>query len=100
MKIALIGVTGRVGTRLATELLSRGHAVTGIALHVPTEARAGVQVLQADAADPNSLAPRLVGNDAVISRLAVRDLKCGRLDHRGKDGGCQKASRCGRSRQS
>ncbi len=29
MKIALIGVTGRVGTRLATELLSRGHAVTG-----------------------------------------------------------------------
>ena len=67
MKIALIGVTGRVGTRLATELLSRSHAVTGIALHVPTEARAGVRVLQADATDPNSLAPRLVGNDAVIS---------------------------------
>jgi uncharacterized protein len=67
MKIALIGVTGRVGTRLATELLSRGHAVTGIALHVPTEPRAGVPVLQADATDPNSLAPRLKGNDAVIS---------------------------------
>lgn len=67
MKIALIGVTGRVGTRLATELLSRGHAVTGIALHVPTETRAGVRVLQADATDPNSIAPRLVGGDAVIS---------------------------------
>ena len=67
MKIALIGVTGRVGSRLATELLSRGHAVTGIALHVPTEARAGITVLQADATDPSSLAPRLVGHDAVIS---------------------------------
>lgn len=67
MKIALIGVTGRVGSRLATELLSRGHAVTGIALHAPTEARAGLTVLQADATDPNSLTPRLVGHDAVIS---------------------------------
>ena len=67
MKIALIGVTGRVGSRLATELLSRGHAVTGIALHVPPVARAGLPAVQADAADPNSLAPRLVGHDAVIS---------------------------------
>lgn len=31
MKIALIGVSGRVGSRLLTELLSRGHSVTGIA---------------------------------------------------------------------
>jgi uncharacterized protein len=67
MKIALIGVTGRVGSRLATELLSRGHAVTGIALHVPTDVRAGITILQADATDPDSLAPRLVGHDAVIS---------------------------------
>jgi len=67
MKIALIGVTGRVGSRLATELLSRGHAVAGIALRVPTDVRAGITVLQADATDPNSLAPRLVGHDAVIS---------------------------------
>jgi putative NADH-flavin reductase len=67
MKIALIGVTGRVGSRLARELRSRGHAVTGIALHVPTEANVGVPVLQADATDPNSLAPRLRGNDAAIS---------------------------------
>ena len=42
MKIALIGVTGRVGSRLATELLSRGHAVTGIALHVPPDVRPGL----------------------------------------------------------
>ena len=31
MKVALIGIGGRVGSRLATELLARGHSVTGIA---------------------------------------------------------------------
>jgi NAD(P)-dependent dehydrogenase (short-subunit alcohol dehydrogenase family) len=31
---ALVGVTGRVGSRLATELLSRSRALTGVALHV------------------------------------------------------------------
>jgi uncharacterized protein len=42
MKIALIGVTGRVGSRLATELPSRGHAVTGVARHVhATNAKSG-----------------------------------------------------------
>jgi putative NADH-flavin reductase len=67
MKIALVGATGRVGTRLVTELLSRGHAVTGIALHLPADVRAGITILQADATRPASLAPRLVGHDAVIS---------------------------------
>jgi putative NADH-flavin reductase len=67
MKIALIGATGRVGSRLATELLSRGHDVAGIALHVPKDARAGITILQADATKPDSLAPRLVDHDVVIS---------------------------------
>ncbi|MCD0505521.1 NAD-dependent epimerase/dehydratase family protein, partial [Bordetella petrii] len=31
MNIALIGITGRVGSRVADELLRRGHRVTGIA---------------------------------------------------------------------
>jgi putative NADH-flavin reductase len=67
MKVALIGVTGRVGSRLATELISRGHAVTGIALHAPRDARPGLAILEADATKPVSLAPRLVGHEAVIS---------------------------------
>ena len=58
MKIALIGATGRVGSRLATELLSQGHAVTGIALHAPRDARSGLKVLEADA--PNQIPLRLV----------------------------------------
>jgi len=67
MKVALIGVTGRVGSRLATELLSRNHTVTGIALHVPPDVRFGLTVLEADATKPDSLAPCLVGHDAVMS---------------------------------
>jgi uncharacterized protein len=67
MEIALIGVTGRVGSRLATELLSRGHAVTGIALHVPPDVRPGLIILEADASRSDSLAPRVMGHDAVIS---------------------------------
>ena len=67
MKIALIGVTGRVGSRLATELISRGHAVTGIAMHRPREVRPDLTVPVADATKPGSLAPRLRGQDAMIS---------------------------------
>jgi hypothetical protein len=33
MKIALVGATGSVGTRLISELTHRGHHVTAIARH-------------------------------------------------------------------
>ena len=33
MKVVLIGATGFVGSKLLTELLNRGHAVTAIARH-------------------------------------------------------------------
>lgn len=66
--IALIGVTGRVGSRLLTELLSRGHSVTGIARSVNGVApRSSLQVRVADATDSAQLAPVLAGHDAVIS---------------------------------
>jgi len=68
MKVALIGVTGRVGSRLASELVGRGHIVTGIARH-PENATApsGVAVVKGDVADPASLVPLLADHDAVIS---------------------------------
>jgi uncharacterized protein len=78
MHIALIGVTGRVGSRLATELLSRGHTVTGISLHNrPADTRAGLTFVEADATDPTALAPLLKGHDAVISatRFITSDAK-------------------------
>jgi len=68
MKIALIGITGRVGSRLADELLRRGHHVTGIARD-PASVRPqpNLTARQGDAAVPEDLAPILAGHDAVIS---------------------------------
>lgn len=68
MKVALIGITGRVGTRVAEELRQRGHTVTGIARNPErVEAQSGLSVVKGDASDPASLAPLLAGHDTVIS---------------------------------
>lgn len=68
MKVALIGIGGRVGSRVATELLARGHSVTGIERKPDNVGpRPGVTVKQADARQPSVLAPVIVGHDAVIS---------------------------------
>jgi putative NADH-flavin reductase len=78
MKIALIGVTGRVGSRLLAELLRRGHHVTGIARNTGKLAgQPGLVLTNADADQPAQLAPLLAGHDAVISALkfATTDAK-------------------------
>ncbi|MGS0998929.1 NAD(P)-dependent oxidoreductase [Rhodanobacter sp. UC4451_H18] len=70
MNIALIGVTGRVGSRLLAELLRRGHRVTGIARDTGKLAgQPGLVLKNADAGQPAQLAPLLAGHDAVISAL-------------------------------
>lgn len=70
MRIALIGVTGRVGSRLLKELLNRGHRVTGIARNVNgVPGRAGLALRSADANQPAQLAPLLPGHDAVASAV-------------------------------
>lgn len=78
MKIALIGVSGRVGSRLLAELLRRGHSVTGIARDiaaVPVQPR--LQMKVGDATNASALAPVLAGHDAVISatRFVTSDPK-------------------------
>ena len=68
MKVALIGIGGRVGSRLATELLARGHSVTGIARKVDNvRARPGLTIRQGDATQPAILAPLIAGHNAVFS---------------------------------
>jgi putative NADH-flavin reductase len=70
MKIALIGVTGRVGSRLLAELLRRGHHVTGIARNTgKLPGQPGLVLTNADADQPAQVAPLLAGHDAVISAL-------------------------------
>ena len=71
MKIALIGATGNVGSKVLTEALSRGHQVTGIARHVEKlKGRSGVIARQVDLAEEDKLAEALRGHDAVV--LSVR----------------------------
>ncbi|WZB74199.1 NAD(P)H-binding protein [Achromobacter insuavis] len=68
MKIALIGITGRVGSRVADELLKRGHQVTGIARNLgDVNPQPGLTIEQGDATDPHGLTPLLKGHDAVVS---------------------------------
>jgi putative NADH-flavin reductase len=70
MKVALIGVTGRVGSRLLAELLRRGHQVTGIARDVSKVTGQSKLVLKnADANQSGQLVPLLKGHDAVFSAL-------------------------------
>ena len=66
--VAILGITGRAGSRIATELLQRGHTVTGIARNVvKAEARPGLSLKQADATQLDALVALLRGHDAVIS---------------------------------
>lgn len=70
MKIALIGATGNVGSRLLAELTRRNHTVTAIVRQpdkVPTQP--GVTAKKGDVLDPQGLAELLKGHDAVISSV-------------------------------
>ncbi|RYF35604.1 MAG: NAD(P)-dependent oxidoreductase [Comamonadaceae bacterium] len=66
--IAILGITGRAGSRIASELLQRGHTVTGIARNVSDVApRDGLNAKAGDATKADTLAPLLRGHDAVVS---------------------------------
>ncbi|MFC3339696.1 NAD(P)-dependent oxidoreductase [Paracandidimonas soli] len=69
-RIALIGASGAVGSRLLKELSDRGHTVTAIARHPEKIAGfPGVAAIQGDAADQGGLARLLAGHDVVISAV-------------------------------
>jgi uncharacterized protein len=77
MKIALIGVSGLVGSHLLAELLRRGHEVTGIARDTGgVAARPQLRLKNGDATRPAQLAPLLAGHEAVISatKFATSDV--------------------------
>lgn len=70
MKIAIIGATGNVGTRLTDEALRRGHSVAALARQASKlPARDGLTTRDVDVADAAALADALRGNDAVISTV-------------------------------
>ena len=66
--VAILGITGRVGSRIATELLRRRHTVTGIARNVaPAAAQPGLTLKAGDVTDAETLAALLKGHDVVVS---------------------------------
>lgn len=80
MKIALIGITGNVGKRIAAEALRRYHAITGIARDVSkVESQAGLTLHKGDAENPKVLAPLLANHDLVISSTPFTSTEPGKL---------------------
>ena len=76
MKVALIGASGRVGSRILAELLHRHHEVTGIVRHVEKLAsQAGLTLKQGDVNDESSIAEILKGHDAVVSAIKFQIVK-------------------------
>jgi putative NADH-flavin reductase len=76
MNIAIIGATGRVGTRLIDEALRRGHRVTALARTASRlPARAGLTTRDVDATDSQALAAALAGHNVAISTARFEQLK-------------------------
>ncbi len=72
MKVALYGASGKSGSRILKELVSRGHQVVAIArdpARVPQN-RAEVIVKQDDLSEPRRIAATIDGADAVVSAYA------------------------------
>jgi len=70
MKVALVGASGNVGSRLLAELVRRGHEVRAIARHPEKiEAKPGVSPAKGDLFDDAALGRVLAGRDAVISSV-------------------------------
>jgi uncharacterized protein len=72
MKVALYGVTGKSGSRILKELVSRGHQVIAITRD-PSKVsmpEGDVSVRQDDLSDPQKIATAIEGADAVVSAYA------------------------------
>ncbi|MCR4524373.1 MULTISPECIES: NAD(P)-dependent oxidoreductase [Bosea] len=70
MKVALIGASGFIGSRLLAELSARGHAVTAIVRNPEKVAGLpGATAVKGDVFDKDGLAKLLAGHDAVISAV-------------------------------
>jgi putative NADH-flavin reductase len=68
VKIAIIGATGLVGTKIVSEALDRGHEVTAIVRNtegLPTHPK--LRAARGDATNPAELASLVAGHDVVIS---------------------------------
>jgi len=70
MKVAVLGASGKGGSQITQELVSRGHQVVAIARNPEKlPSGEGITAVQGDASNADALAEQIVGVDAVISSL-------------------------------
>ena len=69
MNVVVYGATGKSGSRIVSELLSRGHQVTAVARN-PVDLPAGVRSVQDDLSSADKIAAVISGADAVVSAYA------------------------------
>jgi uncharacterized protein len=69
MKIALVGITGKIGSQIAREAKKRGHVVTGISRRAaPTSGElASFPIITADIFDQHALAAAAKGHEILAS---------------------------------
>jgi putative NADH-flavin reductase len=67
MRIALLGPTGNAGGPILEELVARDHTVIAVARSGSELSGSGIEVVRADAYEPESLASAFSGADAIIS---------------------------------
>jgi putative NADH-flavin reductase len=72
MRVALIGASGKAGSRILAELLRRGHRITAIARTLDRLVpQSGVETKRGDACDACAGVPRLlVGGDDLLTDAA------------------------------
>ena len=70
MKLVIIGATGHVGSRVMTQALATGHAVTTITPHPETvRRRKRLKVVRGSTSDPGAVAHAARGADVVVVSL-------------------------------
>ncbi|MFH0727656.1 MAG: NAD(P)H-binding protein [Pseudomonadota bacterium] len=73
MKLAVIGATGNIGSRVVREALQRDHSVTALARHPEKKlvSHPGLTLCAADLMDLGQMTRAIAGHDAVISTFNV-----------------------------
>jgi hypothetical protein len=91
MKVAIIGGTGNIGTRLTKELISRGHSVTTISRNPEKAVKdAKVTAVKGDITNPKGVAAQLKGHDAVISAVRFSESPAGNAIAATKEAGVKR----------
>ena len=76
MKIVVFGATGGIGSQVVRQGLDVGHEITAVARHpsAMTLKHERLEVIQGDVLQLDTIRASIVGQDAVISALGVRNL--------------------------